>query len=173
MRPILRSSLTALSLLALSAPLAIAAPKADAPKALGVFSDWTAATHGSGAARVCYAFTRANESAPAIAHRGAVLLTVTERAGTRDEVTLTAGFPYAKNAAPTLQVDVTSLDLYTAGENAFARDGHAVVDAFQRGSTAIARSPGPRGEKVVDTFSLKGFSAAYAAIAKACPPPRK
>jgi hypothetical protein len=37
----------------------------------------------------------------------------------------------------------------------------------------LARSPGPRaGEVVVDTFSLHGFAAAYAAITKACPAPR-
>ena len=35
---------------------------------------------------------------------------------------------------------------------------------------ALARSPGPRdGQMIVDTFSLRGFSAAYAAINKACP----
>ncbi|MDE2516578.1 MAG: hypothetical protein KGL12_11170 [Rhodospirillales bacterium] len=160
-------------LLGLSGTALAAAPAKDAPRALGTFADWTAATHGSGKAMVCYAFTRASDSAPAIPHRGAVLLSVTEREGGRDEVTLSAGYPYAKDAAPSLQVDTKSFDLYTAGDNAFARDGHAAVAAFQRGSTTIAHGTGPRGQAVVDTFSLKGFSAAYAAIVKACPPARK
>jgi hypothetical protein len=67
----------------------------------------------------------------------------------------------------TVQVDQTGLEFYTSGRNAFARDGHATVTAFDKGSRAIARSPGPKD--VTDTFSLKGFSQAYAAIAKACP----
>ena len=46
-------------------------------------------------------------------------------------------------------------------------DGMAVA-AFDRGSRAISRSPEPK--EVTDTFSLKGFEAAYAAIVKACPP---
>ena len=70
----------------------------------------------------------------------------------------------------TVQVDTTGLDFYTAQSNAFARDGKAAVAAFQKGQQALARSPGPRdGQTVVDTFSLRGFSAAYAAINKACP----
>jgi hypothetical protein len=69
-----------------------------------------------------------------------------------------------------MQVDTTGLDFYTAQSNAFARDGQAAVAAFQRGQEALARSTGPRdGRTVVDTFSLRGFSAAYAAISKACP----
>jgi hypothetical protein len=69
-----------------------------------------------------------------------------------------------------MQVDQNGLDFYTSQRNAFARDGKAVVAAFEKGSRAIARSPGPNGgQPVTDTFSLKGFSAAYQAIAKACP----
>jgi hypothetical protein len=41
--------------------------------------------------------------------------------------------------------------------------------ALAKGSRAIARSPGPKDVSVTDTFSLKGFEAAYAAIVKACP----
>ena len=59
------------------------------------------------------------------------------------------------------------LPIYTAGRNAFARDGKAAVAAFGKGGRAIARSPAPN--EVTDTFSLKGFGAAYTAIVKACP----
>ena len=97
-----------------------------------------------------------------------MVLTVTERSSGRDAVAIEAGFTYAPNASVTLQVDQKGLEFYTAGRNAFARDGKAAVAAFDKGSRAIARSPGPK--EVTDTFSLKGFSAAYAAIVKACPP---
>ena len=69
----------------------------------------------------------------------------------------------------TVQVDQTGLEFYTAKRNAFARDGKAAVTAFGKGSRAIARSPGPKDATVTDTFSLKGFAPAYAAIVKACP----
>lgn len=137
------------------------------PKQIGKFDDWTAATHAESGQSVCYAFTRAQSSAPALSGRGPVVLTVTERPSGRDAVAIEAGFTYAPNATVTLQVDQTGLDFYTAGRNAFARDGKAAVTAFAKGSRAIARSPAPK--EVTDSFSLKGFSQAYAAIVKACP----
>ncbi|MGE4043517.1 MAG: invasion associated locus B family protein [Acetobacteraceae bacterium] len=140
------------------------------PKQIGKFDDWTAATHQEGSNTACYAFTRAQSSSPALPGRGAVILTVTQRVSGRDAVAIEAGFPYQANASVTVQVDQTGLDFYTAQRNAFARDGKAAVVAFQRGARAIARSPGPKDTQVTDTFSLKGFSAAYAAIVKACPP---
>jgi hypothetical protein len=144
-------------------------PTVAQPKKLGTFEDWTAATHEEGGANVCYAFTYPASSVPKLPGRGEVVLTVTERPTARDEVALTAGFAYAPGATVTVQVDQTALDFYTAQRNAFARDGKAAIVAFQKGSQAQARSPGPRDAHVVDTFSLRGFSAAYAAITKACP----
>ena len=149
------------------APAHPAAAAAAGPKSIGKFEDWTAATHSESGQTVCYAFTRAQSSAPVLPGRGAVVLTVTERSSGRDAVAIEAGFSYAANAAVTVQVDQAGLEFYTSGRNAFARDGKAAAVAFGKGSRAIARSPGPK--EVTDTFSLKGFGAAYAAIVKACP----
>jgi Invasion associated locus B (IalB) protein len=163
------SPLFAISLGAFAAIAAQAAPAVSAgPSPLGVFADWTAATYVQGGQTVCYAFTRPTGSTPAISGRGQVLLSVTERPGARDEAALSAGFAYAKGANVTVTVGGTSLAFYTAGDAAFARDGEAAVRAFKIGYTAVAHSPGPHGE-VSDSFSLRGFSDAYAAIVKACP----
>jgi len=150
-----------------AAPPKHPAPAPAATKKVGEFGDWTAATTGESGQTVCYAFTRAQISAPALPGRGAVVLTVTERSSGRDAVAIEAGFSYAANASVTVQVDQTGLDFYTSGRNAFARDGKAAVSAFNKGGRAIARSPAPK--EVTDTFSLKGFAQAYAAIVKACP----
>lgn len=151
-------------------PAAPAKPAAAGPKELGKFDDWIAATHQEAGQPTCYAFVRAKNSTPALPGRGEVVLTVTERPSGRDTVAISAGFPFRKDAAVTVQVETTGLDFYTAQSSAFARDGRATVAAFQKGEQATARSPGPRdGQVIVDTFSLRGFSAAYAAINKACP----
>jgi hypothetical protein len=152
------------------APAKPAAPAAGGPKAIGKFDDWQAATVEQAGQTACYAFTRASGSSPSVPGRGDVVLTVTQRASGRDAVAISAGFAYQPNATVTVSVDQTNLEFYTAQRSAFARDGHAAVTAFQKGSKAIAKSPAPRGSgDVSDTFSLKGFSAAYAAIDKACP----
>ena len=148
-------------------PAAAAHATPAGPKSIGKFDDWTAATHQESGSPVCYAFTRVQTSAPAMTGRGPVVLTVTERATGRDAVAIEAGFAYAPNATVTVQVDQAGLEFYTAGRDAFARDGKAAVAAFGKGSRAIARSPAPK--EVTDTFSLKGFGDAYKAIVKACP----
>jgi hypothetical protein len=146
-----------------------AAPKASGPKAIGTFDDWTAATHQEAGQPVCYAFTRAQSSIPPMTNRGAVILTVTQRVSGRDAVAIEAGYAFAPNATVSVQADQTGLDFYTHQRAAFARNGHDAVTAFRASSRAIARSPGPHEATITDTFSLKGFSAAYEAIGKACP----
>lgn len=150
-------------------PAAPGRPAAAGPKSIGKFDDWQGATHQEAGQPVCYAFTRAAGSQPALSGRGDVVLTVTQRVGGRDAVALSAGFAYAANAEVQVGVGDTQLAFYTANRSAFARDGKAAVAAFEKGRQAIAKSPGPRSTAVSDTFSLRGFSAAYAAINKACP----
>jgi hypothetical protein len=151
-------------------PVAAAKPNPAAPQPIGQYDDWIAATHPEAGQPVCYAFTRAQNSMPAVPGRGGVVLTVTQRASGRDSVAIEAGFTFAPNATVEVQADQTGLDFYTHQRAAFARDGKAAVTAFRAAARAIARSPGPRDTTVTDTFSLKGFTAAYEAISKACPP---
>lgn len=151
-------------------PAAAAAANPNGPKLIGKFDDWIAATHPESGVPVCYAFTRAQSSIPTLAGRGGVVLTVTQRPSGRDAVAMEAGFTFAPDATVTVQADQTGLDFYTSQRAAFARDGHAAVAAFKAAGRAIARSPGPHDATVTDTFSLKGFTAAYDAISKACPP---
>ncbi|MBV9251115.1 MAG: hypothetical protein JO227_17925 [Acetobacteraceae bacterium] len=137
---------------------------------MGKFEDWTAATHRESGQTVCYAFTRAQSSSPVLLGRGQVVLTVTERPSIRDSVAIEAGYAFPPNTTVTVQVDRTGLDFFTDQRNAFARDGKAAVAVLQKGARAIARFPGPKDAEVTDTFSLRGFGAAYAAIVKTCPP---
>ena len=144
-------------------------PVPAAPHAIGKFEDWTAATHQEAGQTVCYAFTRAASSTPPLPGRNDVVLTVTQRpGGARDAVAISAGFAYAANAEVSVQVEGNTLPFYTSQRSAFARDGHATVGAFERGRMAVAKSPGPRGTAVVDTFNLRGFVPAYSAMNKAC-----
>lgn len=146
-----------------------AKPAANAPRSIGKFDDWQAATHTEAGQPACYAFTRAQSSTPGLPGRGEVVLTVTQRASGRDAVAITAGFAFAPNVEVQMSVDKADLPFYTAGRSAFARDGHAATVAFIAARQAVAKSPGPRNTAITDTFSLRGFTAAYAAINKACP----
>lgn len=137
-----------------------------APKEIGQFKNWIAATHVENGHTNCYAFTRAGNEDPATG-TGPVL-SVTNRPTGRDQVAISGGPAFPKDATLTVQVDQTGLDFYTAGHDAFARDGKAAAAAFEKGSSAVARVPGPHGTQTL-TFSLDGFTAAHDAMNKACP----
>ena len=139
------------------------------PRLIGKYDDWQAVTHAEAGQTVCYAFTRASSSVPTLPGRGDVVLTVTHRPGIRDNVAISAGYAFPATAEMQLAVDGTVLPFYTANRSAFARDGHAATAVFARGRQAVARAPGPRGAMVTDTFPLRGFGPAYAAINRACP----
>lgn len=139
------------------------------PRLIGKYDDWQAVTHAEAGQTVCYAFTRASSSVPTLPGRGDVVLTVTHRPGIRDNVAISAGYAFPATAEMQLAVDGTVLPFYTANRSAFARDGHAATAVFARGRQAVARAPGPRGAVVTDTFPLRGFGPAYAAINRACP----
>ena len=144
--------------------------RTDEPKPLGRFDSWIAATHLEGGQMVCYAFTRAQNSAPRLPGRGDVVLTVTERPTGRDAVAVSAGYPYPANAEVRLRVERGEQAFYTSQRSAFSHDGHSTVAAMMKSHEAVARGPGPHGvPAVTDSFSLRGFDAAYAAISKACP----
>lgn len=142
------------------------------PHAIGKFDDWIAVTNNEAGQPTCYAFTRATQSTPQIKGRGDVVLTVTERPGGRDAVAIAAGFAFAQNATMQVVADATTMEFYTSTRSAFAHDGHSAVVAFQKAKTLLAKSTAPKGGPVTDQFSLRGFSAAYAAVIKACPVPK-
>jgi len=141
----------------------------NAPHLVGKFDDWQAATHQEAGQTVCYAFTRASSSAPAVPGRGDVVLTITHRPGARDGVAVSTGYAFPVTAEMQMAVDGTVLPFYTSNRSAFARDGRATTVAFGRARQAVSRAPGPRATMVTDTFPLRGFAQAYAAINRACP----
>jgi invasion protein IalB len=160
-----------LAALVVAPALAQRAGQPQGARRLGEFRDWTAAVLIEAGQKVCYAFTRASRTDP---RRDNVILTVTHRAQGRDQVALSAGYAYPRNATVTMTVGRTELSFYTSGSSAFARDGRAAVAAFRSGVTAVAR--GPRADRrgtATDTFSLAGFSAAYEAISRECPAGRR
>ncbi len=155
----------AMALAIFPGPALAAKPAPAAPTELGAFGKWVAATHGTGRDKLCYAFTRTDGQDP-ISGSGPVL-SVTDRATGRNQVAISAGPLYPKGAGAMVMVGTASLDFYTSGHDAFARDGHATVTAFERGAAAVLHPPGKGAHPL--NFSLAGFSAAHAAIRKACP----
>jgi hypothetical protein len=143
------------------------------PVPIGDFADWHAASHKEGGVAVCYIFTRAEAPVARVPGRGDVVLSVTRRDGQRDSVALSPGFVLTGHEDAVLQAGGTKLLFYIAGRSAFSRDSAAAVAAFGHEVSVAAHVHGPKGADIADRFGLKGFSAAYAAMLKACAPAPK
>ncbi|WP_431304093.1 invasion associated locus B family protein [Sediminicoccus sp. BL-A-41-H5] len=177
----MRRLLLPATLLLLIAPLAEAqqanraAPQSPRPSRLGDYQSWTAAAHTESGQKVCYAFTRAR-SLDGVGGRDAnnVMLLVTHRPGGRDQVAVRSGYNFPRGAETKLFVGQNEFAFFTASDNSFARDGRAVVAALRGGREAVHRGPGPNGRgQATDTFALAGFTQAYEAIGRECPPPAR
>lgn len=105
--------------------------------------------------------------------RGDIFLMVSVRPadGVKNEVSYIAGYPFKTGSAVAAKVGDRSFTLFTEGENAWASsaaDDDAIVNAFRAGADAKVEGVSSRGTKTVDTFSLRGFTAALDKAAKLC-----
>ena len=154
---------------------AAAQEKATAPqqKALGTFGDWTAVADGGGNKRLCYIGSVPKKAEGKYATRGDAHFLVTNRPAdkVKGEVSVSAGYTYKEGKDAEAEVDGKKFKLFTRGENAWAYDAasdKAMVSALKSGKQLIVRGTSSRGTATTDTYSLSGFTAALAAIDKAC-----
>jgi invasion protein IalB len=142
-----------------------------APQRLGTHQSWTAATYQENGQTICYAFSRAARSEGGPQNRSTVTLTVTHRPSGRDQVAVSVGYPYPRQAEAVLSVGSAEFKSYgVVQSSAFFQNGAQLIAAFRNGREAVVKSPGPPGRgAVTDTFALNGFSAAYDAISRECP----
>jgi len=153
----------------LAAPGAFAA----APEQLGVFNAWSAHRIADGRQRTCYIHSAPGLSRGKYTQRGPTYLQVTHRvpAGTRDEVSLTAGYDFKPGSEVALDIDGRKFAMFTRGDGAWtrsAREDATLVAAMKAGKSLVVRGVSSRGTETTDTYSLNGFTAAHNAIGKAC-----
>jgi len=143
---------------------------ADTAKSLGKFGDWSAFAYSGKGGKVCYAVGKPKRSLGAAKGRDEVYLTISHRPADKsfDEVSVTAGYSFKKDAAAELDVGGAKFDLYTTDETAWAREDKAVVQAMLKGKSVVVHGAPAKGDPTADTYSLDGFVQAHAEIGKAC-----
>lgn len=146
---------------------------AEDPKSIGEFTDWEAVTFKEGDNLGCYMTSDPKKSLGNYTERGKVYALVTHRpaANTIDVVTLVAGYDFKAESEVTVQIGDQKFSLFTDKNSAWARDetsDKALVKAMAKGSTMVVKGRSERGTLTTDTYSLKGFQKAYAAINAAC-----
>ena len=87
------------------------------------------------------------------------------------QVMFAGGYPFASGSTVTVEVDGTTLEMFTDNETAWPatpEDDAKFVAAMKRGADAVVTGRSGRGTQTRDTFSLLGFTAAVEEAESRC-----
>ncbi len=155
-------------------PIAASLPAvAQDTRTLGTYRDWSAFAYRDDATRVCYIGSEPTESRGDYTQRGDIWILVTHRSpgGSRDVVSIVAGYDYDEKAPVRVAIGDDEFRLFAHGDTAWAYtdgDDRALVDAMKAGVAMTVRGRSRRGTDTTDEFSLLGFTAAHETINQAC-----
>ena len=83
-------------------------------------------------------------------------------------VQITAGFNYKSSSSIEVKIDQGSYDFYTDADTAWAKDDKKVIYAMKKGLEFVTTGISSKGTKVVDIYTLKGFTLAVNKLADDC-----
>jgi len=153
--------------------LAGAGSPASAEISLSKYADWEAFTERENGKLVCFMGAVPTKSRGKYTKRGQTFLLITHRPAEKSKnvISLQAGYTFKKTSEVELVIGKSKFKLFTDGPWAFASNAdtdNKLVESMIRGAALIVRGISSRGTLTTDTYSLKGFTAAYKAIGKAC-----
>ncbi len=153
----------------LSAPICAASPSL-----IGDYGDWSAYYTQEGKNTVCYMASSAQKSEGKYTSRGDVYMVITHRPADKsfDVVNFVAGYTYKANAPITVKIGSNKItDLFADKDKAWSisdTTDKKLVAEMKKGNQLIIEGSSFKGTQTKDTYSLKGFSAAYRAISEKC-----
>ncbi|MBN43236.1 MAG: hypothetical protein CL573_07105 [Alphaproteobacteria bacterium] len=167
-----RYSLRALALVLVPLLLIPSVAQAQEAKRIGRFGDWDAYIRGVGNSQFCYMVSKP-KTASLQSRRGEIFFLVWHRPGMEefDVVQVDIGYPFKEESAVEVRIGGQAWSLFTEGEIAWTRnkkDDKALAAAIRKGSRMTVKGMSSRNNPTTDSYSLKGTTAAYVAINKAC-----
>jgi hypothetical protein len=149
----------------------------DSTNQVAVKTDWSVFTEED--PKECWGVSQPRETVntrdgqPVSVQRSEIRMFVTFRpgAGAAGEISFTGGYTFAPGSTVTVEIDGATFELFTEGEWSWpgsATDDAALLAAMKKGTTAVMTARSARGTQTVDTFSLRGFTAAMAEAETRC-----
>ena len=83
-------------------------------------------------------------------------------------VQITAGYSYKKGQTVDVTIDNAQFDFYSDDDAAWFNDDNKVIFAMKKGIKLTVKGESSRGTKTTDTYTLKGFTAAYNQLFNDC-----
>ncbi|MCX7286891.1 MAG: invasion associated locus B family protein [Rhodobacterales bacterium] len=164
----------ALAVVALSFA-ATASQAQESTNRVATMTDWNVFTEES--PKECWGVSKPKESVntrdgqPVSVRRGDILLFVTFRPGKPGEISFTGGYPFAGGSTVEVMLDGQPYQLFTDGEWAWpgsAEEDAKLLAAMKAGTSATLTARSGKGTQTVDSFSLRGFTAAMEDAEKRC-----
>jgi invasion protein IalB len=146
-------------------------------KTLLTSGPWKAVQTTEKGRRVCYVEAAPIKKRRELKARGDVYIHVIHRIGGKKrarrtvEIGFSAGLALNRKGPVLIKIGRGSFRLVPNGDKAWTpstKEDRRLLRAMIRGATLVMRSLSAKGEKVEDTYSLKGFTRAYTAARKAC-----
>jgi invasion protein IalB len=140
---------------------------------IGSYNDWHAFSKKEATGKLCYMASIPQKSAGKYKKRGDIQVVITHRPEERalNIVSFAAGYTYKKDSKVSVVIGEKTFRLFTDGAHAWVekkRNDAALIKAMKAGLSMVVIGVSSRGTKTTDTYSLKGFSAAYRAISQSC-----
>jgi invasion protein IalB len=180
--PMKNPSTRAILLAALSVASAIpSASAADAdpvdsrgePSLEGAYNDWSLYGLQERGNPICYLSSGLVTSSDAVVRRRPAVVLITNRPaeGRRGVVSVDPGYIYEDGGSVLMTIGRRQFHLFARGGEAWAEDAddQQIIAAIRGGSTLVVTGRMKSGPTTTDTFSLRGFGTALAALDRACP----
>jgi invasion protein IalB len=137
------------------------------------YGDWSAFASGKGKNLICYIAIEPTKSIGKYKKRGTVAIVVSHGPTKKNIgiVRIDAGYTYKKGSGVVITIGKTTYTMFTEADTAWAaksQTDQALVTSMKAGTEMTVRGESSRGTKTTDIYSLKGFTAAYKAIDRAC-----
>tara|TARA_B100000745_G_scaffold299575_1_gene250719 strand:- start:1781 stop:2293 length:513 start_codon:yes stop_codon:yes gene_type:complete len=144
-------------------------------KVLGTYGDWKAFYWNLDEDKVCSILSYPKKEEGKYTKRGKVIARVTQRVENPSAgvVSFQVGYPIKEGSDIKIKIDGKPFGVFNFLQDQIAWtsdpefDG-MLIKAMQRGTTMIIKGVSSRGTNTKDTYSLRGFTAAYKAISKVC-----
>lgn len=146
---------------------------AQEPQLLETYEDWNVYVYNEDGNKVCYMASKPAKAEGAYKKRGDVFALITNRPaeGTKNVFSYITGYSYRAGSDATVTIDGKDYMLFTRDDTAWAPDADTdskLSDAVRNGSNMVVKGTSGRGTATIDTYSLKGSTAAHDRITQEC-----
>ena len=144
---------------------------AQSPSQISQFNAWGAYSYQSGNGKVCYVLSVPTQKQPASVDHGDNFFLVSQKPGQNVsfEPQFMAGYELQANTKVVVTIGNARFNMFTNGKSGWmenAAEEPKLISAMRGGSDMVVNAASKRGTKTTYTYSLKGISAALAAIQK-------